>query len=578
MSEKYIYEKDVSYDEQLIAILRQKINEWGNNIPHHDFYNLGDQIEVLSLWYKPSYPIRFSSQFETRVKGKSFHPYKNESIPQRKYDSLNDFEAWDIDHLPEVNQFENNEGKFYVQGSQYVTQCHTCSGRGVVTCPKCKGQKKTICPNCRGTGRDTCEKCNGKGETVCKYCEGAGGFDRQYKNSSGDWYTTRENCACNGRGAWTCNICKGNGKIDCNGCKGSGKVTCTKCKGKGVTQCQTCQGKRELLHYFYIHRKLGYTDYESCISHGDVYNHFPEYNENYQNYKSEDIYVDNQQSITKEDVPDCEHLIEYVNEYIVKARNDAGNWDYQHFQQLSISCINTWELKYRFNGKDYVMLFAGSNYEVVPGLSPVSEVTCQQWNNAVSLTKKYSYLKAYNTLLVAAEMNVHELKEQVSTARKKILKKINDAYFFGSIAGMILSMFFGGFIAYGYFNEVNLIMDYAGFINRETNWFYSYHAWSQTAFFLFLCYSSHQSTMKTVKKFKKIIPGSPLRTITALLLTVLFSAFMLSMWALINATGLTFLMTIVGIMLYWMAYVAIWLIVIVGSIILGIIIGIWELF
>lgn len=327
----------------------------------------------------------------------------------------------------------------------------------------------------------------------------------------------------------------------------------------------------ELLHYFYIRRKLGYTDYSMCISHADVYNQFPEYNEKYEDYEYDDIYNDNQKLISEKDAPDFIHLNDYINELIGKGRVDAANWQYQHFQQLSISCIHTWELKYRFIGKENVMLFTGNNYEVVPGVSPISEVSYQKWNNIVAYTKQYRLLKAYNALGRAAEMKVYELEEHISYAREKILKKINDAYFFGSITGMILAMFFVGFIAYTYFSEVNLMMNYVGFINRETNWFYSYHAWSQTIVCIFFCYSGHTATMETIKSFKSIIPGAVLRALTALCLTLLFGLLMFAIWALINATGLSLVFTFI-------LYVLVWAVVIVFSIVIGIILGIWRLF
>lgn len=207
MSE-YIYEKDASKDEQLIKDIRQKINNWGNNIPHHDFQNLGDKIEVLSLWYKPSYPIRFSSQFESRFKGEDYQPYNGDSIPTRKYYSLDDLKSWDITLLPEVEQFAENESICYVQGSQYVENCHTCYGHGVVTCPKCKGHKKIKCPRCKGRGKNNCHNCGGAGENTCSSCGGSGSKYQECAKEEVGYIDT------DGRAHYrTCSKCKGIGGV-----------------------------------------------------------------------------------------------------------------------------------------------------------------------------------------------------------------------------------------------------------------------------------------------------------------------------------------------------------------------------
>ncbi len=595
MSEKIIYESDISQDEKLIADLRQKINEWAGNIPHHDLNNLGDLVEVESLCYKPTYSIKLLTQFEWRDKGKDFKPYENESIPKLKYKKLNDFDSWDIDTMPEVDQFISNDKKYLVMGSQRVKQCHTCSGRGLLTCPACNGNKQITCSGCEGRGKNTCSRCRGKGKEDCRTCGGSGttsqscpAFKTTYDMEGNRVQDTCPKCngsgyvrvSCNycRGGRVTCSNCSGRGTLRCEKCKGSGKITCARCKGRGEITCRTCKGKTELLHYFYIHRILDYTEHSSRVLHEDVYDQFPEYKEMCQNYESENIYLDNQESITEEDVPDFNHLNDFISRFIKDARKDAEKWDHQHFQELSISRIDTWELKYRFNNKDYVMLFTGSDYEVVPGISPISEVSYKHWNNAVSATRKFNYLKTYETLSKAAAMNVYEMKEKVDEAKEEILYKIKGAYYFGSFAGVLLSVFLGGFLAFTYFSEVNLVMNYVGFINRETNFFYAYHAWSQTAFFMFLCINGVDYTMGVFAKFKKFIPGALLRALAAFVLTLIFSLLTLVVLALLNATGITLVITFVGAIIYWVFTAIFWLAKVVFGFLYSIFLGILGLF
>ena len=96
MSEKYLYQEDISDDEVIQRFLRKKINSWANSIPHHPFQDLGDHISIESVWKKPAYPIRLLSQYEARTKDEAYKPYYDQEVSERVYFSLNDFNSWDI--------------------------------------------------------------------------------------------------------------------------------------------------------------------------------------------------------------------------------------------------------------------------------------------------------------------------------------------------------------------------------------------------------------------------------------------------------------------------------------------------
>jgi DnaJ-class molecular chaperone len=310
MSADYIYEKEVTGDKDLEKAFRKQINTWAKSVPNQPYKNLGDQIQVTSIFYKPAYPIRLLTQYESRSKNSGHEPFENQKIPPRSIFRLEDFNSWDIS-LPDIETFTDKTSNYYVDGSQYVMDCFKCKANGWITCPQCQGRREVTCPNCTGAGRVTCGSCGGGGYHRCSSCGGNGKIsrtvtrDRQVTryNSGGQPYTATESytttvsdsCSrCGGRGQLTCSSCNGNGKVVCSRCRGRGLVTCPAYSGMGRITCPVCQGHKQLMYYFYVERALEYSDKNTCVVHENIYNTFPEFLDNYSDYESYNL-----MSITK---------------------------------------------------------------------------------------------------------------------------------------------------------------------------------------------------------------------------------------------------------------------------------------
>lgn len=583
MSEKFIYEKDVSGDKQLESALRQSINKWASSIPHHPYNNLGDKIKVISIGYKPAYPVRLRSQYEERSKYKDHEPYSNQSIPPRKFHELSDFNSWDI-RLKKIDNFENSTKNYYVNGSQYVSDCHHCHATGSVTCHTCHGNRTITCPVCHGAKQVNCSSCSGRGDKYCSNCGGTGKKSKQVSRSrqvwvnsdNGGYYrdetyyeTVSHTCTtCSGRGRTRCYTCSGSGKVTCNRCSGRGIITCTVCGGRGKLQCPVCKGQTKLMHHFSITRELEYTDKEICVIQGDVYENFPEFLEEFSNYESKNVFSLRENRLDKGQFSDGHHLNSFIDKFIQEADNDDTDTHSRQFQQLDISRIDTWELHYSFQGKAYVMAFTGSQYEIIPGLSPVYEVAFNYWEKGVSAARSFMYSRSARLLTKSLKIDVFEIKEKVKSALYAVEEKLDQSYGLGAIIAFLLMAFFGSFAAYTYFSDVNYVFGYVDFINNPESFLYPYHAWSQTLFSLFLIYLAFISSKSVVKRFGYHTPTVLIRITLGISITLLFSAIYLAIWALLNATGVSIVITLI----VWIALKILWVIWWVVKIILGIIV------
>jgi hypothetical protein len=604
MNNKYPQEINVSEDNKLENALRQKINIWANAIPHHPYRDLGDKISIKSIWYKPAYPIRLRSQYEERTKKKGHEPFTNQEIPPRKLYELSDFKSWDI-ALSKVDDFIDDTNDFYVNGSQHVADCHTCDAKGWITCVQCHGVGKVTCPTCTGSGEVKCHTCSGRGDNYCTSCGGKGHKDKQISrtkqvrvpeqisyDSDGDSYvsreayyrdetyyeTVKERCTnCRGTGRTKCTTCSGTGKLTCKRCKGQGKITCPKCSGSGRNTCPTCNGHQKLMHHFYIERKLEYSVKGTCIIHSDVYNKFPQYLNEYNEYESYNIFSNKEDVIQKDQLPDESGLNGFINEYIQEAENETTNSNCKIFQQVDVSRIDTWELTYTFNGKEYIMCFTGSEYQIIPGLSPIYEVAFSQWKKGVSLARSFMYARSARLLKKSLKIGVFEIKEQVEVALDVVKNKINQSYALGSVIAGLLMLFFGSFITYTYFSDVNYVFNYAAFINNPDNFLYAYHAWIQTGLFFILGLFVLNSSRRWAQLLSYRIPTAILRVACGFIITSISIGILMLVLGLLNATGITIAITFFA----WLIFKLLKIILFVLGLLLGLIIfiakAIWSL-
>ncbi|OYT17848.1 MAG: hypothetical protein B7C24_00260 [Bacteroidetes bacterium 4572_77] len=601
MKNDFIYEKEVTSDKNLEQSLRKSINDWVNNKPHHPYKNLGNKIKIKSIWYKPAYPVVLRTQYEERSKNKDHEPFTNQNIPTRKFYELSDFNSWDIS-LKKINDFEDSTKKYYVNGSQYVEDCFHCGAKGSVICNTCNGAKKITCPDCGGSTKVTCSSCSGSGTYSCDRCSGTGYTQRQVarqkevyvRNPDGDggryhtktyYETINEPCTkCGRTGRLTCTTCQGQGKVNCQRCRATGRIQCPTCLGTGRLVCPICDGKTQLMHHFYIERKLEYTHQNTCVIQGDIYERFPEFLEEFPNYESKNVFSNKADSLETNQLPDDHHLNSFIDKFIDKADKEETDFHSLQFQQLDISCIDTWELTYQFNGKEYVMAFTGSEFEIIPGLSPVYEVAFEYWRKGISAKEWMMFSRSSRLLTKASKIDVFELKEKVEFALDLVKTKLNQSYSLGATIALWIIAFFGGFAAYTYYSEVNYMFDYVAFINNPDGFLYAYHAWAQTIFSVFLVLMAYITAVPIVQRLGHYIPTAILRIGLGLIVTALIALLYLSLWALLNATGISIIITffiwlalkIIGI-IWWIIKLILGIIIWLAMIAWSIIIWIWNL-
>lgn len=575
MSNIFIYEQNVSDNKKLEKKFRQRINEYADETPHHPYKNLGNLIEITGIFYKPSYPVRVLSQYESRSKDERHKPYQNQAIDERVLFSLNNFNSWDI-ILPEVKDFNGETKDYRVSGSEHVENCFKCHASGRITCPNCNGKCYVTCPNCNGSGTISCGKCRGQGTIPTQetrsneiYIPPRYHSDGSQIGGTGMHKTETSYVTVNK----TCSNCNGSGRFTCSRCSGKGKVVCPQCKAAGTITCPTCKGWKQLLHYYNISRALEYSDRETCILHGDVYDRFPEYLDNYQDYESELIHNKLDNKLHPGQLDEEVHLNSFIDKLLTQAHEEDNDSHVMLFQRLEIRRIETWELQYRFKNKNYVMLFVGSEYQIIPGLSPIYEVAFNYLEKSVKASKFYNFSKAQRLLEKAAHIDVYEMQETVNNYLYHLRKKVNSAYDLGSWTAGLLALFLGSFIVYTYFSEVNWVLGYAGFINNPDNFLYGYHAWSQIIMFMVTVYYIASTSAVKLYSIGYRLPTAIGRFVAGFLLTGFSVLLSMALLFLLNWVGITVIFTF----LVWLTLIVLKLVLFLITLFIGIVIFIAKI-
>lgn len=577
MIEKYPFEREVTDDKNLEARIRKQINLWANSIPHHPYSNLGDKISISKIWYRPAYPIKLRSQYEERSKYKKFKPFRGQKIPDRKFHALSDFNSWDIS-LDKLVGFVNSTDNYIVNGSQYVANCHNCNASGTITCVKCSGRRTVTCPRCSGSGKNNCSNCSGSGYRSKQVAR-----QRQVKVPAQYYYDSDGNRKISTYESYRtetyyetvqerCHTCSGTGKVTCRQCSGRGTVTCPKCNGSGRNVCPVCEGQTDLMHYFNIERTLEFTNKEICIIHDDVYENFPQFLDEFPNYESYNIITKRENEFDLDQMDEGHFLNSHINKFIEEAKTADTASHCMQFEQLDIRCIDTWEIYYQFKGKEYFMCFTGSKLEIIPGLSPIYEIAFNYWEKGISAAKFYRYSRAARYLKKALKIDVYEINTNVQESLSEITKKIDLSYKLGAILAGWLIAFFGGFVVYTYFSEVNYVFEYSNFINNPDNFLYSYHVWSLTILFLILAHFTIKWSKKLMQNFENHIPSLILRVGSSFIVTTILMTVMIAFLILLNATGVPTALTFT----IWLIVKILKILLIIIGFIIGIIILIAE--
>lgn len=277
-----------------------------------------------------------------------------------------------------------------------------------------------------------------------------------------------------------------------------------------------------------------------------IVNDFPEFADNWQEYESKKVFQKRLPELTIEDLPHESHLKEFMEKLLANAQSDIEPSERILFQQMDIYKIDTWVMEYSYNGKDYAFVFHGSDYNLLPGKSPVSEYSDKMISKAAKSGKNRSFVKAYKLMKKSQDLDVYEHKEKVEHNLSLLRNRIGMFYHFGAKLGAILCALILGFMAYIYFSDVNLVLPFAKFINKPTNWFYGIHPWVMAITITWLIWRSGESVGKMVDKIFGVLPYGFLRFIIGFGVSLITSAMIFGLVVLLNFLSITIILTVIG--------------------------------
>ena len=537
MNNEYIEPQDFTSDLELEKKIRQKISEWSNSVEYHDHTNLGEKIKVNKIVFAPTYTCRIATQTETRRVASCEESYRGGAIPSLIYKSAAAVNPWKTEfNFSTINSLTERRDFLTVNGSQEVSTCSSCHGKGTIECIYCNGKGTERCYTCGGSGRVRCGSCNGRGW--------------HYKSDgSGNTYS--------------CGNCGASGQVTCSRCNGRGEVRCSRCNGRGKETCRTCSGTGKMLSYLQIERNLDIQKTDECLMSPRILKEIPEYRENCLSYPSKRLYYKKAPLLSADDFPQNRIHNDVAKTILFSQRVSANIL----FQEISVERIDTWEVDYHYQGKNYFLVLYGNEKNVVANLSPVSEAAGERWKEAHNSWRKYLYFNAWLEMVLTKNMNQYDLKENVDECMEIIDNKLLQYEKRGSLFGTILASLFLAFMLPIYYDKVNYVFAYADFLNNPSNFFYVYHTWSMTLFSILLCLLCAPSCTRWFTEKFFPIPTHLLRYIVPALIAIVFCGITATLVALLNCTGITLLVTIAGIILTYLFKVVVVIIYLIVSIV-----------
>ncbi|MFP4363476.1 MAG: hypothetical protein ACLFR1_06360 [Spirochaetia bacterium] len=462
--------KDVTGNKEISDEVRGCLSGYADSIKYHNLKNFGQKIKIKKILSAPSYLISVKTQYEKRSVEKREKPYNGGSFSKPIYTNVSQVVPWDHE-LDTIDGFQDDKSSYVVEGSQKVSTCTSCNGRGKNTCPTCNGHGSHDCPSCNGNGRKTCTSCNGKGNTSCpscsygrvqcSSCDGSGRVQRQksvtidrtgvpetftetyYENCSACSGSGKRVCStCGGSNKLTCKTCGGVGKITCKTCAGSGSITCEQCRGVGEIRCGTCEGKGKLVRYFAIVQELkAHTNVRSLIS-TEIRKDFPEFDIS-KGDVNEILATAEGKVVDPEDleVPEAERYIRQLfNENHTSGPLGAvtGNTKIL-FERASLGEAVTVLVEYEYQGDDYSLIWYGAEGIIYAPKSPFSKLSEKYLKRAKSLLKSGFYGKCLDNLDKAEELDVERQFTEIPKLRKNAEKRMNRQYLWGEYAGKLFT-------------------------------------------------------------------------------------------------------------------------------------------
>ena len=455
LSEEIFEIKSVN-DKQKIDNIRNILNEWSNKIPNHDIKDMGNKIEILEFYEKPSYIVSLETQYEKRILREGTVAYNGEEILQKTVNKAN-VKIWSYDSKP-IFDFKEKKDKIKIENSQEIIECPDCIGKGEIKCNHCHGQGKTQCSRCLGAREISCQRCNGAGRIRCNVCGGTGELRDQRNNATSEANNYLRPCN-NCRGGYNPCFCS-NGRVVCPNCNGVGMTICNTCRGSGWISCIKCSGKGRIVRYLYI-------DIDFWGDKFDKNFNFKELPEDIITGKPDVIYNDKglECSLIKEpayqvlnvffDKLEENDFIKLnfdgmntaINELInnIKTKNNSQNnnlgvfnEDYKVIKQrLVINKIDIKHIKYKYDDRPYELWIYGNNNKIYAPSNPIKEIEQFYFSKAKDLFEQKCYSDALDEIEKAYQMEP-DLKE-IKALRSKIKGNIGLQYLFGGIIGGVVS-------------------------------------------------------------------------------------------------------------------------------------------
>lgn len=545
--------KDISLDTQKVSELKKAINTWINSIKHHVFQNLGDQIHVSSVYYKPVYKVDLSTRYEKRVLSHTQVPFKGQAVAEQTITELSQVKRWNYKLTREGNDIYTPQS-WSIPGSHKVVTCSQCSGKKTVKCPDCN-HGKVVCYHCNGAGKFSCTSCNGKGHHACSQCNGAGHTTtsrtklRKKYSSTGEMreesYTEYEKhqCkSCSGKGYFPCKACNQKGVVPCTVCHGKGKLTCKTCSGSAKITCPTCNGAGQIVKYIHLEHSYDDKELRACKPYDSLKTGFPKLSELSKKAFGIKLLEENKTSFPENYLSNFPYISEEYNKLFKEsARIVQESKDSIIIEELLLQIyeIPVYEISYTFKEQKYSLLVYGTNQNIYAPQSPLSEFSDSVLKKAKSAFRMRQFSNSLELLEKCIGMNQENVSEDIRTLKEKAIKLILRDYKVGSFLGMFISI--GLFITI-----VNIYSNNLYFIIPRVTKFYhrittlpTIVPWMLSGIFTFLMiWFVSRNTKYTIDKYGIKIKSSLFRTSASVINFLIYGIAVGALIYLINSTGL----------------------------------------
>lgn len=434
-----VREKELT-DPNVIAAVRNRISEMAaerlKGISGHDeLINLGDKIDSLTAYYRPSHVVSLQTLYEKRELGQDVKPYDGEDI-QTPTTTKDNIDLWKL-NVPASNEFKEKRERYVINSSRKIIQCQECHGNGSIPCTGCNSTGRIHCQACSGNGKSKCSRCE-NGRTKCFHCMGAG--------YSGSGANRRPCNYCQAKGYKPCTApsCK-DGFITCETCMGTGVITCDTCSGSTQETCPTCDGARKVVDFIYVDSIMTPFSSTVLVSNPTV---ALKLDGNELLLNDDRIAIDGSVlrntpdvEITQKTIPgEVANYFDHValKQAVGSIMKSIDSRERVCNQRLSIHRIDLIDINYSYLKKSYSMKLLGDNFGLLHTTGdPVQEVGTSYISLAKQAYEEKDYAKALE--LLANVLQISPGDQEAENLKKQTMANINGDYFLGGIVGGVLA-------------------------------------------------------------------------------------------------------------------------------------------